>query len=417
MFILQTPTNATESAEKATQGGDESNTETTDQTDTSQPIGKDVNLEDGQQNDQQLVGDTNDLEQTQHAKEPPKETIEPGPQETIEHGPAQGPDEPPAQIQDSGPSPNQEPGSKETQDPSPLQMYEPEEPPSRKQEPEPTGTQQPSPSQTQNPTEETPLEPNTGQQPIEQGIPQETQNPVDTPLEQNSGPQAAQEESPQETQEPGQPKSDQQESDQQPTETRHKHSDSPHSEDMDSQENNEIKKNDQNDSTPPTKLEATNVEASAAKSEGETPPAPDDTDDSENRFQNGEEETKVLDIGTPNQQAELTKTDETPMEENNASHLKRLEEQEIHDTHMPPCEPDPTTSHGFMNDQRDETPKESEKTLELHNEKRGESNEKREKNDRPAEPSVSTETTGQEGEDQTLQTEPDQEEGVRYNLI
>lgn len=368
MFILQNPTDADGSTGKTTKEGDESSAEVTCQPDTSQSIEKDRNQEDGRQNDEQLARDTGDLAEIQNSKEPPNETKEPGPRETIGHGPAQGPDVLPTQNQNSRPSLNQE--SKETQGPSPPVSGEP---PSGNQESESTGTQQPSPSQTQNPADKTPIKQNAGQQPTEQGNPQET----------------------------GQPVSGQQESDQQPVETGQKHSDLHHSGEMDSQENNEINKNDHKDSTPPTKPDTTNVEASPAKSEGETAPAPDDID--------GEDETKATDLSTPNQPVELTMSDETAMEEKTTSHLKAMKKQEIPDTPMPPCDPDPST---FIHDKDDETTRESEKVLEKDNEERDESS--GEKNDKPADPSVSTETTGQEGEGQTLQNKPNQGQGVSY---
>lgn len=368
MFILQNPTDADGSTGKTTKEGDESSAEVTCQPDTSQSIEKDRNQEDGRQNDEQLARDTGDLAEIQNSKEPPNETKEHGPRETIGHGPAQGPDVLPTQNQNSGPSLNQE--SKETQGPSPPVSGEP---PSGNQESESTGTQQPSPSQTQNPADKTPIKQNAGQQPTEQGNPQET----------------------------GQPVSSQLESDQQPVETDHKHSDLHHSGEMDSQENNEINKNDHKDSTPPTKPDTTNVEASPAKSEGETAPAPDDID--------GEDETKATDLGTPNQPVELTMSDETVMEEKTTPHLKAMKKQEIPDTPMPPCDPDPST---FIHDKDDETTRELEKVLEKDNEERDESS--GEKNDKPADPSVSTETTGQEGEGQTLQNKPNQGQGVSY---
>lgn len=363
MFILQNPTDADGSTGKTTQEGDESSAEVTCQPDTSQSIEKDINLEDGRQNDEQLARDTDDLAQKQNSKEPPNETKEPGPRET-----AQGPDVLPTQNQNSDPSLNQE--SKETQGPSPPVSGEP---PLGNQESESTGTQKPSPSQTQNPADRTLLEQNAGQQPTEQGNPQETRQPV----------------------------SGQQESDQQPVETGQKHSDLHHSGEMDSQENNEINKNDHKDSTPPTKPDTTNVEASAAKSEGETLPAPDGID--------GEDENKAADLGTPNQPAELTMSDETPMEEKITSHLKALKNQEIPDTTMPPCDPDPSI---FIHDKDDETTRELEKVIEKDNEERDENS--GENTDKTLDPSVSTEMTGQEGKDQTLQTKPDQEQRVGY---
>lgn len=366
MFILQNPTDADGSTGKTTQEGEESSAEVTCQPDTSQSIEKDRNQEDGRQNDEQLARDTGDLAEKQNSKEPPNETKEPGPRETIGHGPAQGPDVLPTQNQNSDPSLNQE--SKETQGPSPPVSGEP---PSGNQESESTGTQQPSPSQTQNPADKTPIKQNAGQQPTEQGNPQET----------------------------GQPVSSQLESDQQPVETDHKHSDLHHSGEMDSQENNEINKNDHKDSTPPTKPDTTNVEASPAKSEGETAPAPDDID--------GEDETKTTDLGTPNQPVELTMSDETAMEEKTTPHLKAMKKQEIPDTPMPPCDPDPST---FIHDKDDETTRESEKVLEKDNAERDESS--GEIRDKTLDPSVSTETTEQEGEGQTLQTK--QEQGVSY---
>lgn len=371
MFILQNPTDADGSTGKTTKEGDESSAEVTCQPDTSQSIEKDRNQEDGRQNDEQLARDTGDLAEIQNSKEPPNETKEPGPRETIGHGPAQGPDVLPTQNQNSGPSLNQE--SEETQGPSPPV---PGDPPSGNLESESTGTQQPSPSQTQNPADKTPIEQNAGQQPSEQGNPQVTRQPV----------------------------SGQQDSDQQPVETGQKHSDLHHSGEMDSQENNEINKNDHKDSTPPTKPDTTNVKASAAKSEGETLPAPDDID--------GEDENKAADLGTPNQPAELTMSDETPMEEKITPHLKAMENQEIPDTTMPPCDPDPSI---FIHDKDDETTRELEKVLEKDNEKRDESS--GENNDKILDPSVSTETTGQDGEGQTLQNKPNQGQGVSYELF
>lgn len=368
MFILQNPTDADGSTGKTTQEGDESSTEVTCQTDTSHSIEKDRNQEDGRQNDEQLARDTGDLTQKQNSKEPPNEIKELGPRETIGHGPAQGPDVLPTQNQNSGPSLNQE--SKETQGPSPPVSGDP---PSGNLESESTGTQQPSPSQTQNPADKTPIEQNAGQQPTEQGNPQET----------------------------GQPVSGQPESDQQPVETGQKHSDLHHSGEMDSQENNEINKNDHKDSTPPTKPDTTNVKASAAKSEGEIPPAPDDID--------GEDENKAADLGTPNQPVELTMSDETPMEEKITPHLKAMENQEIPDTTMPPCDPDPSI---FIHDKDDETTRELEKVIEKDNEERDENS--GENTDKTLDPSVSAEMTGQEGEHQTLQTKPDQEQRVGY---
>lgn len=363
MFILQNPKDADGSTGKTTQEGDESSAEVTCQPDTSQSIEKDINLENGRQNDEQLARDTDDLAQKQNSKEPPNETKEPGPRET-----AQGPDVLPTQNQNSDPSLNQE--SKETQGPSPPVSGEP---PSGNQESESTGTQKPSPSQTQNPADRTLLEQNAGQQPTEQGNPQETRQPV----------------------------SGQQDSDQQPVETGQKHSDLHHSGEMDSQENNEINKNDHKDSTPPTKPDTTNVQAPAAKSEGETLPAPDGID--------GEDENKAADLGTPNQPAELTMSDETPMEEKITPHLKAMENQEIPDTTMPPCDLDPST---FIPDKDDETTRELEKVIEKDNEERDENS--GENTDKTLDPSVSTEMTGQEGEDQTLQTKPDQEQRVGY---
>nr|XP_034300343.1 uncharacterized protein LOC105333281 isoform X1 [Crassostrea gigas] len=348
----KTPTNADKGTEKATQEGDGSSTENTDQTDTSQSTERNSNLEEDRQNDQQLARDNGDLEQKLNFKEPPKETKE--------AGPPQGPEEP-QQDHKIGSSPNHEPESKETRNPSPPPAFESGEPPSGNQEPGSPGTQQPSPSQTQSPADKTPIKQNTGQEPTEQKILQETQNPADASLEQNSGSQPPQEESPHEKHE----------SDQQPTEPGLNNL--PHSEKTDSKENIEMKKNDHTDSTPPTKLETAKVEASTTESEGKIPPDDTDHTDTKIQFQGSEDEAKA----TSNQQAELTITDETPMEQN-------------------------------VIYQRGET-KESEMDLEPQNEERDES--RGEKNDKPADPSVSTEMTGQEGEDQTLQTEPNQEQG------
>lgn len=395
MFILQTPTNADKGTEKATQGGDESSTEIPDQTDTSHSEEKDGNLKQDRQNDQQLARDTDDLEQTQHAKEPPKETKEPGPQEIMETGPAQGP---------KGPQP--------VEDPSLLQTHEPEEP-----EAEPTETQKPSPSLTQNPADKKPLEQNVGQQPTDEGIPQEpsqlqTQNPGDTSLEQTFDPQAAQKDSPQETQEP-----DQQDPDQQPKESGQRSSVPGHTEETDLQKN-ETKENNQTYSTPPTEIKTTIVETSAPNSEEGMPSVSDDID-SKSRPQNSEDEgINAAYKDSLNPPADVTNTNETHMEpdmisQNNSEPMEK--NFGIPDAPKPPYETDPTTSHDFINDQDDETTKESEKMFEPDNKERKESN--GEKNDKPAEPSVSTETTGQEGEDQTLQTKPDQEQGVSYNFF
>lgn len=387
MFIFQTPTNADKGTEKATQGGDGSSTENTDQTDTSQSTERNSNLEEDRQNDQQLARDNGDLEQKMNLKEPPKETKE--------AGPPQGPEEP-QQDHKIGSSPNHEPESKETGNPSPPPAFESGEPPSRNQEPGSPGTQQPSPSQTQSPADKTPIEQNAGQQPTEQGILQETQNPADASLEQNSGSQPPQEESPHEKHE----------SDQQPTEPGLNNL--PHSEKTDSKENIEMKKNDHTDSTPPTKLETPKVEASTTESEGKIPPDDTDHTDTKIQFQGSEDEAKA----TSNQRAELTITNETPMEQNIISHLKTMEKHEIPDTPMPPCDPDRTTAHDFIDSLRDEKTKEPEMVLESQNEERDERS--GENNDKPPDPSVLTEITGQEGEDQTLQTKPNQEQRVGY---
>lgn len=401
MLILQSTTNADGSTKQTNQGGDEPFTENTGQTDTSQSTGRDSNLEDGQQNDQQMGRDTDDVEQTQHAKEPSKETMG--------HDPAQGSDVPPAQNQNSGPSPNQEPELKGTQDPSPPPKFESGEPPSGNQEPESRGTQQPNPSQTQNPADQTQLEQNPGQQPREEGIPHEqsqlqTQNPVDTSLKQISDPQKLQRESSQEKQDPDQQESDQQ-SGQNDSEQRN-------TQEANSQEN-ETKDNSQTDSTPPTEIKTANVEP-APKPEGEAPSVSDDID-SKDQPQNREDEANAAYMDSMNPKANLTNTDETHMEPNKISlnNPEPVEKNiEIPETPTPPCETDPTTSHKFPNDQRGEKTKESEKALEPHNDERDESSV--EKNDKPADPSVSTETAGQEGEDQTLQTKPDQEKRVGY---
>lgn len=395
MLILQSTTNADAGTKQTNQGGDEPFTENTGQTDTSQSTGRDSNLEDGQHNDQQMGRDTDDVEQTQHAKEPSKETKGLGPQETMGPGPAQGSDVPPAQNQNSGPSPNQEPESKETRDPSPPPTYEFGEPPSGNQEPESPGTQQPSPSQTQNPANRTPLE----QQPREEEIPQEqsqlqTQNPVDTSLKQISDPQELQKESSQ----------DQQESDQQSGQN---DSEQRSTQEANSQEN-ETKDNSQTDSTPPTEIKTTIVEP-APKPEGEAPSVSDDID-SKDQPQNSEDEANAADMDSMNPPADLTKTDETHMEpikisQNSSESMEK--NIEIPDTPTPPFETDPTTSHKFPNDQGGEKTKESEKVLEPYNEESDESS--GEKNDKPADPSVSTEP---EGEGQTLQTK--QEQGVSY---
>lgn len=404
MLILQSTTNADGGTKQTNQGGDEPFTENTGQTDTSQSTGRDSNLEDGQHNDQQMGRDTDDVEQTQHAKEPSKETKGPGPQETMGHGPAQGSDVPPAQNHNGGPSPNQEPESKETRDPSPPPTHESGEPPSGNQEPESPGTQQPSSSQTQNPADRRPLEQNPGQQPREEGIPHEqsqlqTQNPVDTSLKQISDPQELQKESSQ----------DQQESDQQSGQN---DSEQRSTQEANSQEN-ETKDNSQTDSTPPTEIKTTIVEP-ALKPEGEAPSVCDDID-SKDQPQNSEDEANVAYMDSMNPQADLTNTEETDMEPNKISlnNPESMEKNiEIPDTPTSPCETDPTTSHKFPNDQGGEKTKESEKVLEPYNEESDESS--GEKNDKPADPSVLTEMTEQEGEDQTLQTKPDQEQGVSY---
>lgn len=404
MLISQSTTNADGGTKQTNQGGDESFTENTGQADTSQSTGRDSNLEDGRQNDQQMGRDTDDVEQTQHAKEPSKETKGPGPQETMGPGPGQGSDVPPAQNHNGGPSPNQEPESKETRDPSPPPTYESGEPASGNQEPKSPGTQQPSSSQTQNPADRRPLEQNPGQQPREEGIPHEqsqlqTQNPVDTSLKQISDPQELQKESSQ----------DQQESDQQSGQN---DSEQRSTQEANSQEN-ETKDNSQTDSTPPTEIKTTIVEP-ALKPEGEAPSVCDDID-SKDQPQNSENEANVAYMDSMNPQADLTNTEETDMEPNKISlnNPESMEKNiEIPDTPTSPCDTDPTTSHKFPNDQGGAKTKESEMDLEPQNEEGDESS--GENNDKPADPSVSTETAGQEWEDQTLQTEPNQEQRVGY---